>query len=69
MEINTRLLNRFFKIFNEIEHKPIFVCSSQTIHLDGKTYKDMPKCDYVQISWEDWMKLHDALGRIREDVM
>ncbi len=49
------------RIFHEVSKKPIFICSSQTIEMNGHTYKDVPHCDYVQISFEDYNKLYDAI--------
>jgi len=53
------------KVFHEISKKPIFVCSSQTITMNGHTYKDVPHCDYVQISFDDYNRLYDAIKNLK----
>jgi len=50
--------------FDKMSRKSIFVCSSQTIKMDGHTYKGVPHCDYVRISWEDYNKLRELISQI-----
>jgi hypothetical protein len=47
--------------FDKLGRKNIFVCSSQTVKMNGHTYKDVPHCDYVQISFEDYNKLRELI--------
>jgi len=53
------------RVFKEISKKPIFICSSQTIKMNGHTYKDVPHCDYVQISFDDYNKLNDVIVALK----
>jgi hypothetical protein len=59
-------IDKVKKVFKEISKKPIFVCSSQTIEMNGHTYKDVPRCDYVQISFEDYNKLNEAINKLKD---
>ena len=51
-------------VFERISKKPIFVCSPQDIAIAGKVYKGVPRCDYVQISWEDYNKLKELIDAL-----
>jgi len=55
---------RLKHFFDMMSKKPIFMCSPQTIKVDGKTYKGVPHCDYVQISWEDYNKLKELVEQL-----
>jgi hypothetical protein len=59
-------IDKVKKVFKEISKKPIFICSSQTIEMNGHIYKDVPHCDYVQISFEDYNKLNEAINKLRD---
>ncbi len=61
---NLRIISDVKKTFNEISKKPIFVCSEQTIKVNGETFDGVPKCDYVQISFEDYNRLYEAIRKL-----
>jgi hypothetical protein len=58
-------IDRAKRVFHEISKKPIFVCSSQTVKMYGHTYKNVPHCDYVQISFEDYNKLYAVITKLK----
>jgi len=63
----TNPINELNKIFWEIARKPIFVCGEQTIYHKGKAYKHMPRCEWVQLTFEDWYKLQNAILNIKPE--
>ena len=57
----TKELLKLKTFFNKLEKKPIFVCESQIIKRDNKSYK-VPKCNHIELDWEDWMTLRKLIS-------
>lgn len=61
---NLRRIDDVKGIFKQICKKPIYVCSEQTIVLGDEVFEGVPRCDHIEVSWEDWLKLHDAIDKL-----